>query len=98
MAHYAFEWDSEKARANEQNHNVGFDEARSSFLDVFAIESFDRDHSDDEERFMLMGMSDRERVLLVAFTLRNHATIRIVSARLARRQERLQYEEKNTSR
>jgi hypothetical protein len=94
VAHYAFEWDEEKARTNERKHGVRFEEARSCFLDVFAVESFDVDHSGDEDRFTLIGMSDRERILVVAFALRGRAAIRIVSARNALRQERLQYEEK----
>ena len=98
MAHYAFEWDDEKARSNERKHGVGFDEAKSCFLDVFAMESFDVDHSVDEDRFMIMGMSDRRRLLVIAFTLRNHATIRVISAREALRQERLEYEKQVGSR
>lgn len=98
MAHYSFEWDDEKARTNEQKHGVRFDEAKSCFLDVFANESFDVDHSGGEDRFVIIGMSDRERVLAVAFTAPDHATIRIVSARKALRKERLQYEEEKPSR
>jgi len=98
VAHYAFEWDDEKARSNERKHGVGFDDAKSCFLDLFAIESFDVDHSVDEDRFMIMGMSDRRRLLVIAFTLRNHATIRVISAREALRQERLEYEKQVGSR
>jgi hypothetical protein len=71
---------------------------RSCFLDLFAIESFDVDHSLDEDRFMIMGKPDRGRLLVVAFTLRDRKTIRIISAREARRQERLDYEEQVDSR
>lgn len=98
MAHYSFEWDDEKARTNEQKHGVGFDEAKSCFFDLFAIESFDVDHSDGEDRFVMMGMSDHERVLVVAFSAPDHATIRMISARKALRKERLQYEEEDSSR
>src|SRR5687767_594817 len=94
MPHYSFEWDIEKARANEKKHDVTFDEATSCFRDVFAIESFDVHHSHDEDRFAMIGSSNRERVLVVAYTIRNHAKIRIISARTAMRHERLQYEEK----
>lgn len=93
MVHYGFEWDEAKARRNEQKHGVTFDEAASCFRDVFAIESFDVQHSVDEDRFALMGMSDKNRVVVVAFTLRDFETIRMISARLARRRERKQYEE-----
>jgi uncharacterized DUF497 family protein len=98
MAHYSFEWDEEKARANEAKHGVRFDEAKSCFFDVFANESFDVHHSEDEDRFVIIGMSHRERVLVVAFTIRNDVAIRIISARPARRPERLQYEEEIGSR
>jgi hypothetical protein len=98
VAHYAFEWDDNKARINERKHGVSFDEAKSCFLDLFALESFDVDHSADEDRFMIMGRSLRGRVLVIAFTLRDHATIRIISAREALRQERVYYEKQNSSR
>jgi uncharacterized protein len=93
MVHYGFEWDEEKARLNEKKHGVAFEEGSSCFRDVFAIESFDIEHSADEDRFMLMGMSDKNRILVVSFTLRDHETIRIISARLARQRERKAYED-----
>ncbi|HKS21363.1 MAG TPA: BrnT family toxin [Thermoanaerobaculia bacterium] len=92
MIHYKFDWDEEKARLNERKHGVTFTEATSCFMDVFAIESFDVIHSTDEDRFVLSGMSDRGRVLVVAFTLRGNAIIRIISARKALRKERIEYE------
>ncbi len=98
MAHYEFEWDEEKARANERKHRVAFEEGKSCFLDIFALESFDVDHSADEDRFMIIGRSERGRLLVVAFTLRDHATIRIISAREARKQERFEYEKQIDSR
>ena len=98
MVHYEFEWDEEKARANERKHGVGFDEAKSCFLDVFALESFDVDHSADEDRFMMIGRSARGRLLVTAFTVRDGTTIRIISGREARRQERLDYEKQTGSR
>ena len=98
MLHYEFEWDEEKARANERKHGITFDEAKECFLDVFALESFDVDHSFDEDRFVIIGMSKRGRILVVAFTLRDHITIRIISAREALRQERLDYEKQIGSR
>jgi len=91
--HYRFEWDEEKARLNEEKHGVTFDEATSCFRDVFAIESFDVDHSADEDRFALIGMSEKERIVVVAFTLRDGSTIRVISARQATRKERKEYEE-----
>jgi len=88
---HEFEWDDDKARANEHKHGVSFDEAKTCFRDVFAIEAYDVDHSAGEDRFIIMGRSDRNRVIVTAFTVRG-MTIRIISAREARRQERLEYE------
>ncbi|PYQ28926.1 MAG: hypothetical protein DMF56_14060 [Acidobacteria bacterium] len=91
--HYGFEWDEKKARLNEEKHGVTFDEATSCFGDVFAIESFDVDHSAAEDRFALIGMSEKKRIVVVAFTLRDGNTIRVISARQATRKERKEYEE-----
>ena len=91
MLHHEFEWDDEKARANERKHGVSFDEAKTCFYDVFAIESHDVVHSAGEDRFIIMGRTDQNRVIVTAFTIRA-MTIRIISAREARRQERLEYE------
>jgi uncharacterized protein len=98
VVHYEFEWDEERARVNERKHGVAFEEAKSSFLDVFALESFDIDHSTDEDRFMIIGTSERGRILVTAFTRRDHRTIRIICARKALRQERQEYEKQIDSR
>ena len=98
MTRYLFEWDAEKAHSNVQKHGVSFGEAQTVFLDVFANESLDVDHSYEEDRFMIIGMSEQERVLVVSFTLRNHETIRIISAREARPRERHSYEEESRNR
>jgi hypothetical protein len=98
VVHYEFGWYEEKARANERKHGIDFEEAKSCFLDVFALESFDVEHSLDEDRFVIIGRSERGRLLVVAFTVRDHTTIRIISAREALRQERLQYEKQISSR
>lgn len=92
MTHYRFEWDDAKAAANLRKHGVSFEEAKTTFVDVFAVESFDRSHAIDEDRFMIAGMSDRGHVLVVAFTLRDDETIRIISARRASAAEREAYE------
>ena len=89
--------DDEKARTNERKHGISFNEAESCFRDVFALESFDVDHSHDEDRFVMIGRSERGRVLVVAFTFRDHKTIRIISAREALRRERLEYEKQISS-
>lgn len=83
-----FEWDSAKATANIKKHGVSFEEAQSAFYDEFAIQFFDDDHSSDEERFLLLGMSTGSRLLLVAHCEREAGhVIRIISARKASKRE-----------
>jgi len=81
-----------------QPAGIGFEEAATCFLDVFALESFDVDHFYDEDSFVIIGMSERGRLVVVAFTVRDPITIRIISAREALRQERLHYEKQIGSR
>jgi uncharacterized DUF497 family protein len=88
-----FEWDSRKAEANLRKHGVSFDEAMTLFLDPDAIIFPDVMHSDDEDRFSIVGYSHRERMLLVAYTYRTVALLRIISARRATDRERKMYEE-----
>ncbi|PKY10151.1 hypothetical protein B1757_11340 [Acidithiobacillus marinus] len=83
-----FEWDSAKAAANIKKHGVSFEEAQTVFYDEFAIQFFDDDHSSDEERFLLLGMSTGARLLLVAHCEREAGhIIRIISARKATKRE-----------
>jgi uncharacterized protein len=83
-----FEWDSAKATANIKKHGVSFEEAQSAFYDEFAIQFFDDDHSSNEERFLLLGMSTGSRLLLVAHCEREAGhVIRIISARKATKRE-----------
>ena len=83
-----FEWDSAKATANLKKHGVSFEEARSVFYDEFAVQFFDDNHSSDEERFLLLGMSTGARLLLVCHCEREAGnTIRIISARKATKRE-----------
>ena len=78
-----FEWDYVKAESNKDKHQgVTFDEAVSCFFDPDQIAFYDPDHSDDEDREILVGHSDLGRLLTVSYTLRNNA-IRIISARKA---------------
>ena len=77
-----YEWDPSKARSNERIHQVGFDEAETCFNDPFSMTYYDPDHSDEEEREILVGYSNRGRVLVVCHTYRGEA-IRIISARKA---------------
>ncbi len=81
-----FEWDDTKALENARKHRVTFNEAKTAFYDVRAEDSFDEQHSTAEDRFVLLGQSDRFRILVVSYTERANL-IRIISARLASRLE-----------
>jgi uncharacterized DUF497 family protein len=91
---YAFEWDLKKAEVNLRKHGVTFDEATTAFGDSLALFMPDPDHSVYEERYLVLGMSNRRRLLVVAFAERPPQT-RLISARRATRQERRVYEEGN---
>jgi uncharacterized DUF497 family protein len=92
---YEFEWDPEKAAGNLRKHGVSFDEAVTALGDPLSILLPDPDHSVGEERYLVLGMSTQNRLLVVAFVERPPRT-RIISARLATRRERHDYEEKST--
>ncbi|NBQ65997.1 MAG: BrnT family toxin [Betaproteobacteria bacterium] len=95
MTELSFEWDPRKAAANAAKHGVTFEEARTVFHDEHALLIDDPDHSKSEARFILLGRSVHERVLVVVHCLRQGGkVIRLISARLAGRQERKTYEEK----
>ena len=87
-----FEWDPAKAAANLNSHHVGFREAAAVFEDPLSTTFPDEAHSEEEARFLTIGMSTRGQVLVVAHTERND-TIRIISARRATRREREFYEQ-----
>lgn len=89
---YEFEWDSEKAESNARKHGVTFDEASTVFGDPLSLLRHDPDHSAAEQRYLLLGMSNRRRLLVVAFAERPPRT-RLISARRASRPERRSYEE-----
>jgi uncharacterized DUF497 family protein len=92
MSSLSFTWDPAKALANEKKHGVSFDEAQTVFVDERARLLDDPDHSIDEERFILLGLSARLRVLVVVHAYWESAElIRIISARKATRLERAQY-------
>ena len=79
-----FEWDPAKNEANIQKYNVSFEEARSVFFDENAILFSDPDHSEDEERFLMIGLTDLGRICTVVHCCGcNSQVIRIISARLA---------------
>jgi uncharacterized DUF497 family protein len=83
-----FEWDPDKAAANLRKHQVSFEEAKTVFYDDFAIQYFDEEHSSEEERFIMLGMSSNARLLVVCHCERlSGEVIRIFSARKATRNE-----------
>jgi uncharacterized protein len=87
-----FDWDPRKDRANQLKHGVSFDEAKTAFLDEYARIIPDPEHSDDEERFVLLGMSVGLRLLVVCHCYREpEDLIRIISARRADKSERRAY-------
>lgn len=86
-----FEWDPRKARQNLRKHGIDFDEATTVFADIFSITIPDPDHSEDEERWVTVGLSNRQRLLVVVHT-EEEETIRIISVRAGDRVERRKYE------
>jgi uncharacterized protein len=83
-----FEWDNPKAAANLKKHQVSFEEAKSIFYDEYAVQFFDEEHSADEERFIMLGMSSGAKLLIVCHCEREDgATVRIISARKATKRE-----------
>ena len=92
MTELRFEWDPRKATGNARKHGISFDEARTAFYDEEAIQFFDPDHSDDEDRFILLGLSVKPRVLVVCHCVREgEAVVRIISARKADKDEEQEY-------
>jgi uncharacterized protein len=87
-----FTWDPAKAAANLRKHGISFMEASTAFADPLSITIPDPDHSVGEERFVLIGLSDRQHLVVVAHAERSDL-IRIISARPANRHERKTYEE-----
>ena len=92
MAELRFEWDDRKDAANRRTHGVSFEEAQTVFSDEHALLIPDPDHSEPEERFVLLGLSSALRTLVVCHCYRHGTHIRILSARKANRGEREQYE------
>jgi len=87
-----FEWDPNKARTNIEIHGISFDEASTAFKDTLSLTIHDPLHSDEEDRFILIGNSHENRLLVVVHTERGNR-IRIISTRKATKKERKQYEE-----
>ena len=84
-----FEWDTQKAKANLRKHGISFDEACTVFDDPNAILSFDPEHADSEDRFVLKGYSEKVRLLRVYHCYRRGDVVRIISARKASLHDRL---------
>ena len=98
MAELAFEWDPAKNRANRRKHGVSFEEARTVFFDEGALVASDPDHSEEEDRFLIIGFSIDARMLLVCFCdRRGGRVIRIYSARKATKREQRQYRDRRWS-
>lgn len=87
-----FDWNEAKARSNKAKHGVSFDEAKTVFSDPRRLTEFDVEHSAGEDRFIVIGMSVRLRVLTVVIVERHEDVLRIISARKATRAERRRYE------
>ncbi len=87
-----FSWDPDKADANERKHGVSFDEASTAFGDPLSVTIPDPDHSLNEARYLLIGLTDRQRLVVVAHT-EQAGEIRLINARLATPRERRAYEE-----
>lgn len=87
-----FEWDEKKNKENVRKHGVSFEEAKSVFFDQKAVEFYDGEHDQREERFLLLGVSSKLRILMVCHCLRqNGDLIRIISARKATKNEQREY-------
>lgn len=86
-----FQWDPDKAITNLAKHGVSFDEAKTVFGDPNELTIFDEEHSDEEDRYISMGMSKLGRIVVVSYTERDDR-MRIISARTANKRERSQYE------
>ena len=87
-----FEWDENKAAANRSKHGVSFEEAKTVFDDRLYVDFYDPDHSDEEDRYIIIGAARPGRLLIVSYTERGNA-IRLISAREVTRREREVYEE-----
>ena len=89
-----FEWNPAKAASNLKKHGVSFEEAQTVFYDEFAVQFYDEPNSEDEDRFLMLGMSSGAHLLLVCHCARDGGDIiRIISARKATKQESSHYEQ-----
>jgi uncharacterized protein len=92
MTRITFEWDEQKNQENRRKHGVAFEEAQTVFFDDLAVEFYDDEHSGEEDRFLMLGLSAKLRILLVCHCERSGgAVIRIISARKATKREQQFY-------
>ena len=97
MNEIRFEWDNAKASLNQKKHKVTFDEAKTVFYDEFAVQFFDSDQASSEDRFVMLGLSSKLRILVVCHCERERSSIiRIVSARKATNKEAKYYWEERS--
>ncbi|MEH2050382.1 BrnT family toxin [Nostoc sp.] len=87
-----FEWDENKATINLLKHQVSFEQAKTVFDDPLYVDFYDPDHSDAEERYLIIGESSRERLLIILYTERGNS-ISLINAREVTRSEREAYKE-----
>jgi uncharacterized protein len=87
-----FEWDERKAEKNLLKHKVTFEEATTVFEDSLYVDFYDPDHSQDEERYLIVGISSQRRLLIVSYTERENSA-RLINARETKRSEQEAYEE-----
>lgn len=92
MNEIIFVWDKHKATINERKHGISFEEAQTIFYDEHSIEFFDPDHSQDEDRFIMLGLSFKLRILIVCYCVKESIAIRIISARKATKHETKSYQ------
>lgn len=92
MRQIRFEWDEKKNRENQRKHGVSFEEAETVFFDDNAIQYYDPDHSRDEDRFIMLGLSLKLRMLVVCHCFRaDDSVVRLISARKANKEEAKAY-------
>ena len=99
MTEIRFEWDRAKDKANFRNHGISFVEAKTVFYDENALEFYDQNHSFEEDRYLMIGLSSKLRFLLVNYTVRrskNEDIIRINSSRKLTKREQMIYLERLT--
>ncbi len=87
-----FDWDENKNKINIQKHGISFEEAQTVFYDEQALLEYDEHHSADEDRFRILGCSNKGNILLVVHCVRNESVIRIISSRKATASEKAGYE------